>query len=48
MKLAKACGIKVERGIVVDSHMRTSHPDVYAVDDPYLALFFNYQTNLAH
>jgi len=31
--LAKACGIKVERGIVVDSHMRTSHPDVYAVGD---------------
>lgn len=31
--LAKACGLKMERGIVVDSHMRTSHPDVYAVGD---------------
>ncbi len=31
--LAKDCGLEVERGIVVDSHMRTSHPDVYAVGD---------------
>lgn len=23
----------MERGIVVDSHMRTSHPDAYAVGD---------------
>jgi 3-phenylpropionate/trans-cinnamate dioxygenase ferredoxin reductase component len=31
--LAKAAGLKVENGIVVDDHLRTSAPDVYAAGD---------------
>lgn len=31
--LAKAAGIKVNRGIVVDEYMRTSAPDIYAAGD---------------
>ncbi len=37
LDLAKAGGIKVENGIVVDDHLRTSAPDVYAAGD--VALF---------
>ncbi len=40
--LAKAAGLKVENGIVVDDHLCTSAPDVYAAGDvamfPYAAL----------
>lgn len=31
--LAQCAGLKVERGIVVDDHMRTSNPDVFAAGD---------------
>lgn len=31
--LAKEAGLEVERGIVVDEHMRTGKPDVYAAGD---------------
>jgi 3-phenylpropionate/trans-cinnamate dioxygenase ferredoxin reductase subunit len=33
VELAKAAGLKVEDGIVVDDHLRTSAPDVYAAGD---------------
>lgn len=32
-ELAKAAGLTVERGIVVDAHMRTSDPDIFAAGD---------------
>ncbi len=32
-ELAKAAGLNVNRGIVVDAFMRTSHPDIYAAGD---------------
>ncbi len=32
-ELAQKAGLKVERGIVVDHHLRTSHPDIYAAGD---------------
>jgi 3-phenylpropionate/trans-cinnamate dioxygenase ferredoxin reductase component len=31
--LAEAAGLKVDNGIVVDEHLRASHPDVFAVGD---------------
>jgi len=31
--LAKDAGLEVDRGIIVDSHMRTSDPDIYACGD---------------
>jgi nitrite reductase (NADH) large subunit len=31
--LARQAGIEVKQGILVDSHMRTSHPDVFAAGD---------------
>ena len=31
--LAQAAGLKVDNGVVVDDHLRTSHPDVYAAGD---------------
>jgi nitrite reductase (NADH) large subunit len=31
--LARAAGLEVKRGIVVDEHMRTSAPDIYAAGD---------------
>jgi 3-phenylpropionate/trans-cinnamate dioxygenase ferredoxin reductase component len=31
--LAKAAGLSVENGIAVDSHSRTSHPDIHAAGD---------------
>jgi len=37
--LAKAAGLKVENGIVVDEMLRTSHADIYAAGD--VASFFN-------
>jgi len=33
LELVNGTGIKVNRGIVVDRHMATSHPDVYACGD---------------
>lgn len=38
-------GIKVNRGIVVDRHMNTSHPDVYACGDVAEAYDFIYDAN---
>lgn len=32
-ELAVAAGLEVDNGIVVDEHLRTSHPDVYAAGD---------------
>lgn len=31
--MARRAGLDVDRGIIVDEHMRTSHPDIYAVGD---------------
>jgi NADPH-dependent 2,4-dienoyl-CoA reductase/sulfur reductase-like enzyme len=31
--LAKAAGLDVDNGVLVDDHLRTSHPDVYAAGD---------------
>lgn len=31
--LAKNCGLEVNRGILVDEHMQTSNPDIYAAGD---------------
>jgi nitrite reductase (NADH) large subunit len=33
VELARQAGLKVNQGIVVDSHMNTSHPDVFAAGD---------------
>lgn len=33
VELAKSAGLKVENGIVVDDHLRTSVPDIYAAGD---------------
>ncbi|HLL64440.1 MAG TPA: FAD-dependent oxidoreductase [Micromonosporaceae bacterium] len=33
VELAAAAGLAVDNGIVVDEHLRTSHPDVYAAGD---------------
>lgn len=33
VQLANTCGIKTGRGILVDNHMRTSAPDIYACGD---------------
>jgi 3-phenylpropionate/trans-cinnamate dioxygenase ferredoxin reductase subunit len=38
-QLAESAGIKVEDGIVVDEHLRTSQPDIYAAGDG--ATFYN-------
>ena len=43
--LAAASGLKVNRGIVVDLAMRTSHPDVYACGDAAEAYDFVYGQN---
>ena len=32
-QLARNAGLKVERGVVVNEHMQTSHPDIYCVGD---------------
>ncbi len=41
-QLAGEAGLALDNGIVVDEHLRTSHPDIYAAGDnanfPYLAL----------
>ncbi len=37
--LAKMAGLKLEKAIVVDQYLRTSHPDVYAAGD--VATFYN-------
>ncbi|TMI87784.1 MAG: NAD(P)/FAD-dependent oxidoreductase [Bacillati bacterium ANGP1] len=37
--LARAAGLKIENGIVVDETLRTSHPDIYAAGD--VAAFHN-------
>jgi 3-phenylpropionate/trans-cinnamate dioxygenase ferredoxin reductase subunit len=39
VELAKAAGLKVEDGIVVDEWLRTSDPDIYAAGD--VAAFYN-------
>ncbi|MFC1925391.1 NAD(P)/FAD-dependent oxidoreductase [Chloroflexota bacterium] len=44
-ELALSAGIKVNRGILVDSHMRTSHPDVYSCGDAVEAYDFLYGMN---
>lgn len=33
VELADAAGLHVDDGVVVDEHMRTSHPDIYAAGD---------------
>jgi NADPH-dependent 2,4-dienoyl-CoA reductase/sulfur reductase-like enzyme len=33
VELARAAGLKVENGIVVDASLRTSHPDIFAAGD---------------
>lgn len=38
-ELARAAGLQVENGIIVDAALRTSHPDVYAAGD--VASFYN-------
>ena len=44
-ELAEDSGIRIDRGIVVDSHMSTSHPDVYSCGDVAEAYDFVYGTN---
>ena len=44
-ELAADAGIKINRGIVVDRYMRTSHPDVYACGDAAEAYDFIYGEN---
>jgi 3-phenylpropionate/trans-cinnamate dioxygenase ferredoxin reductase subunit len=39
VELAQAAGLKVENGIHVDEHLRTSHPDIFAAGD--VANFYN-------
>jgi 3-phenylpropionate/trans-cinnamate dioxygenase ferredoxin reductase component len=39
VELAQAAGVKTENGIVVDEHLRTSHPDIYSAGD--VASFYN-------
>ncbi len=45
MELAAAAGLKINRGIVVDRHMATSHPDIYACGDAAEAYDFVYGEN---
>lgn len=33
IQIAKECGLAVNRGVIVDSHMRTEDPDIYAIGD---------------
>jgi 3-phenylpropionate/trans-cinnamate dioxygenase ferredoxin reductase component len=33
LDLAKAAGLEVDNGVLVDEHLQTSHPDVYAAGD---------------
>lgn len=33
LELAETAGLEIERGVVVDEHLRTSHPDIYAGGD---------------
>jgi NADPH-dependent 2,4-dienoyl-CoA reductase/sulfur reductase-like enzyme len=39
VELARAAGLEVDNGIVVDEFLRTSHPDIYAAGD--VASFYN-------
>jgi 3-phenylpropionate/trans-cinnamate dioxygenase ferredoxin reductase component len=39
LELARALGLTIENGIVVDEHLQTSRPDIYAAGD--VAAFFN-------
>jgi NADPH-dependent 2,4-dienoyl-CoA reductase/sulfur reductase-like enzyme len=39
VELAQAAGLKVDNGILVDSFLQTSHPDIYAAGD--VASFYN-------
>jgi len=45
IELVEGIGIKVNRGIVVDRHMATSHPDVYSCGDAAEAYDFVYGEN---
>ncbi len=45
IELALSAGVKVNRGIVVDRHMATSHPDIYACGDAVEAYDFVYGAN---
>lgn len=45
VELALSAGIKVNRGIVVDRHMATSHPDIYSCGDAAEAYDFVYGAN---
>jgi NAD(P)H-nitrite reductase large subunit len=45
VELAKDAGIEVNRGIMVDKRMATSHPDVYSCGDAAEAYDFLYQMN---
>ncbi len=33
VELARACGLELNRGILVDEHLETSHPGIYAAGD---------------
>ncbi len=44
-ELALDAGIKINRGIVVDCHMATSHPDIYSCGDAAEAYDFVYEEN---
>jgi 3-phenylpropionate/trans-cinnamate dioxygenase ferredoxin reductase component len=39
VELAQGAGLDTENGIVVDAHLRTSHPDIYSAGD--VASFYN-------
>lgn len=43
--LARDAGLNVDRGIVVDAYMATSHPDIYAAGD--VALYKGYSWSIA-
>ncbi len=45
IELVEGIGIKVNRGIVVDRHMATSHPDIYSCGDAAEAYDFVYGEN---
>lgn len=45
LDLVSGIGLKVNRGIVVDRHMTTSHPDVYACGDVAEAYDYVYTSN---
>ena len=50
VELAAAAGLEVDDGIIVDEHMRTSHPDIYAAGDVinYIDPIFNRRRRVEH